>query len=298
MYSKNRQKQFETRNEPIEDKLTFAKFMTEKRIAAGLTQKDLADRLFLSDSTISKWERGISYPDITLISQICKELQITEHEFITASDDFTARTEKRQAKRYRNLVKANQIILCGGYAVALLTCFICNLAIQHTLDWFFIVLFSIALAFSITTLPVLLKKHRTLITFGAATVLTYLLIFTCSIYTGGDWFFSFALPVTTISMTIPWFVMAAIKYFPFCWELKTGIIVLFIGLFTSFINLIIDSLLGTDLTPYLWYFDVTAWQGPNMTNKIVFYILTLAGLVFTVIGCICEIRRRTSANRR
>lgn len=42
----------------MEDKLTFAKFMTEKRIAAGLTQKELADRLFLSDSTISKWERG------------------------------------------------------------------------------------------------------------------------------------------------------------------------------------------------------------------------------------------------
>ena len=144
----------------------------------------------------------------------------------------------------------------------------------------------------------LLKKHRTLITFGAATVLTYLLIFTCSIYTGGDWFFSFALPVATISMTVPWFVMAVIKYFPFCWELKTGIIVLLMGLFTFFINPIIDSLLGTDLTSYLWYFDVTARQEPNMTNKIVFYILTLAGLVFTVIGCICEIRRRASARQR
>lgn len=281
----------------MEDKQTFAKFMAEKRIAAGMTQKELADRLFLSDSTISKWERGVSYPDITLISQICKELQITEHEFITVSDDFAARVEKRQAKRYRSLVKVGQIALCAGYAVALLTCFICNLAVQHTLDWFYIVLFSIALAFSMTTLPGLLKKHRTLITFGVATVLTYLLVFTCSIYTGGDWFFSFALLVTTVSMAVPWFVMAVIQYFPFCRELKTGVILLFTGLFTSIINPMIGSLLKTELTPYFWYFDLTAWQGPNIASKIVFYILTLAGLVFTITGTLCEIRRRASAKQ-
>lgn len=281
----------------MEDKITFAKFMMEKRIAAGLTQKELAERLYLSDSTISKWERGLCYPDITLISQICKELQITEHEFITASDDFTARIEKRQAKRYRNLVKSNQIVLCAGYGIAILTCFICNLAIQHTLSWFFIVVVSIALAFSITTLPVLLKKHKTLITFGTATALVYLLLFTCDLYTGGGWFASFAFPIATISMTLPWGIMAIAKYTHLCWQLKTGIIVLISGLFTSFFNPLIDSLLGEDVTPYLWYLDVTAWQGEGMANKIVFYSLILTGIVFTILGIICQVRRSVSTRK-
>ncbi len=279
------------------DKQTFAKFMTEKRIAAGLTQRELAERLFLSDSTVSKWERGVSYPDITLISQICRELGITEHEFITASDDFTARVEKKQARRYRNLVKFLQIALCSGYGAALLVCFICNLAIQHTLSWFFIVLVAILLAFSITTLPVLLKRHRVLAVFGSATLLTYLLLFVCSLYTGGDWFFSFALPIASISMVIPWSVMALLKYAPLCWQLKIGLIVLIMGLFTAFINPIIDALLGKELASYLWYLDLTAWQGPNLANKIVFYALTLTGLAVTAVGCVAEIRRRLSANR-
>ena len=49
------------------NKQAFAKFIAEKRNQAGLTQKQLASRLFVSDTTVSKWERGLSYPDITLI---------------------------------------------------------------------------------------------------------------------------------------------------------------------------------------------------------------------------------------
>ena len=130
---------------------------------------------------VQRYLEAVSYThlDITLISKICEILQITEHEFITASDDSAARMEKKQAKRYRGFVKTCQIGLCAGYGIALVTCFICNLAIQHALSWFFIVLAALALAFSLTILPALLHKHRLLITFGTATVLTYLLVFTC-----------------------------------------------------------------------------------------------------------------------
>lgn len=39
----------------MEDKTTFAKFLLEKRLAAGLTQKDLAEHLYVDSSTVSKW---------------------------------------------------------------------------------------------------------------------------------------------------------------------------------------------------------------------------------------------------
>ena len=50
--------------------------------------------LFVTEGAVSKWERGVSYPDITLISDICRVLDITEHELITASIDTDARKMK------------------------------------------------------------------------------------------------------------------------------------------------------------------------------------------------------------
>ena len=42
----------------------------------NMTQKQLADALYLSDRTISKWERGIGCPDITLLPQLATLLDI------------------------------------------------------------------------------------------------------------------------------------------------------------------------------------------------------------------------------
>lgn len=36
----------------------FGAFISEKRKALGMTQKELAEKLFLSDKAVSKWERG------------------------------------------------------------------------------------------------------------------------------------------------------------------------------------------------------------------------------------------------
>ena len=66
----------------MKDKKIFGSFIKEKRIEKGYSQKDLAEILFVTESAVSKWERGITYPDITLITDICKALDITEHELI------------------------------------------------------------------------------------------------------------------------------------------------------------------------------------------------------------------------
>ena len=66
----------------MEEKDTFGKFLRRKREECGLTQKEMARRLYVTESAVSKWERGISYPDISLVSQICGVLNISEHELI------------------------------------------------------------------------------------------------------------------------------------------------------------------------------------------------------------------------
>ncbi len=49
------------------NKEAFAAFLTQQRKEKGWTQKELADRLFVSDKAVSKWERGLSLPDISLL---------------------------------------------------------------------------------------------------------------------------------------------------------------------------------------------------------------------------------------
>ncbi len=49
----------------------------------NLTQKELADMILVSDKTVSKWENGRGYPDIGILEQLAKALQINIVELIT-----------------------------------------------------------------------------------------------------------------------------------------------------------------------------------------------------------------------
>ncbi len=45
----------------MEEKTMFGKFIAQKRKENNLTQKDLAQRLYVTESAVSKWERGVSH---------------------------------------------------------------------------------------------------------------------------------------------------------------------------------------------------------------------------------------------
>ena len=83
----------------MKDKKIFGSFIKEKRIEKNLTQKQLAEILFVTESAVSKWERGIAYPDITLITEICKALDVSESELINASNDVNLMKIKKVVKK-------------------------------------------------------------------------------------------------------------------------------------------------------------------------------------------------------
>ena len=126
---------------------TLGNYIREKRMEKGYSQKQLAQMLYVTESAVSKWERGANYPDITMISDICRVLDISEHELVTASNDDDYRRIKRESKLYRRITDAGFITLSVAYAIAPVICFIVNLATSHTLSWFWVVLASIVCAF-------------------------------------------------------------------------------------------------------------------------------------------------------
>lgn len=62
-------------------------FIQERRKAKKLTQVDLSEKLGVSDRSVSKWERGVCLPDISLFKPLCKELDITINEFLNGKKD-------------------------------------------------------------------------------------------------------------------------------------------------------------------------------------------------------------------
>lgn len=174
---------------------TFGSFLKEKRLEKGLTQKELASFLIVSESAVSKWEKDVARPDISLLPKLSEILGVSEHELITASIDNQARQDKTQAKKWRALSTTWSWFFYIAYAVALLPCFICNLAVQKTLSWFWIVLSALVLAFTFTNLPKLIKKYKLLFIPLSNFLALCLLLAVCAGYTNGNWFWVVALSV-------------------------------------------------------------------------------------------------------
>ena len=61
-------------------------YIAKKRREKNLTQEQLAEKLGVSNKTISKWENGKCMPDYSIVEQLCKELSVTLSELMDGED--------------------------------------------------------------------------------------------------------------------------------------------------------------------------------------------------------------------
>ena len=252
------------------DKKTFGSFIKIRRTERNYSQKDLAEILCVSESAISKWERGVSYPDITLIADICRVLDISEHELITASTDTDTRKMKYEARKFRAIRDTWFWVPTISYGVALVTCLICNLAVNHTLSWFFVVLAALICAYTFVPTVTCFFESKKLLAFTVSTYLSIcLLLFTCAVYTNG----------------LSWFLTA-------CIGILMGYVLLFVPILLSKTNYsrykFIISVTATFGLTVLMIIHIRIWQAFMFGNAI---LMALYGFV-PVIACavICAFR--------
>ena len=65
------------------DKTEFGAFVAENRKKLALTQKELAEKLHVMDKAVSKWERGLSYPDVTLLEPLAEAFGLGVSELVS-----------------------------------------------------------------------------------------------------------------------------------------------------------------------------------------------------------------------
>jgi len=257
---------------------SFGDFLKQKRQENNLTQKELARILFVSDSAVSKWEKDVAHPDITLLPKLSEVLGVTEHELITASIDKQTREEKVQAKKWRIFSRSWNLFLYISYTLALIPCFICNLAINKTLSWFWIVFFSLLLSFTFTNLPKLIKKYKLILLPLSMYLSLCMLLASCAIYSSsnGSWFYiaSLAILLGLIIVFVPIFIS---KYKIFIKIKKYND---FISIGIDFISLNI-LLIVIDLYTVLNNFVSTHWYF-SIALPIVFYLYIIINVLISV----------------
>ena len=85
------------------DQIKTGRFIAEQRKAHGMTQRQLAERLSVSDKTISKWECGNGLPEVSLMLPLCELLSINVNELLSG--------EKLDADSYKQHAEENMMKL-------------------------------------------------------------------------------------------------------------------------------------------------------------------------------------------
>lgn len=91
------------------EKKTLGTFLSALRRAKGMTQRELAEKLNVSDKAVSRWERDESAPDLTLIPVIAEVFDVTSDELLRGArrsdSDSPERTALRTEKQLQRLLK-------------------------------------------------------------------------------------------------------------------------------------------------------------------------------------------------
>lgn len=255
-------------------------------------------------------------------------------------------THAKKEKRYSTTVG---IVTAGILMIPVIVCLICNIAIGHALDWFFIVLASLLVFASITVLPMLVPEKKGFWTIiGFTTSLLLLLLVTC-IYTKGNWFFlagvpvvfglsvvfmpyavyqinlpeilkkqkgflvmtwdtiwlyaiifvcgvystaerywSIALPITTFCILLPWAIFICIRYCRVHPMIRAGIVMMILGIFTAFVNDVINWVIYGMWHMRILDFDFSRWNSVSAMNGnitlIICIVLLVMGILLIAVG--------------
>lgn len=133
------------------EKKSIGSFIAALRKASGLTQRELAERLNVSDKAVSRWEREESLPDLSLIPAIAEIFGVTADELLRGErrkeGESLPRAGEKSEKQLKNLINRsllrfnNRSIIAAGVTLAgLIAAMVANVGFNKAWVAFFIAL--------------------------------------------------------------------------------------------------------------------------------------------------------------
>lgn len=249
-------------------------FIRRLRKERGMTQKELAAALGVTDKAVSKWELGASLPDVALLLPLAERLGVSATELLagvrapeapsqtpeaaaprdTAGDllSYARRTASQRWEKLRLWLFAG---LSGSFLLSAAVCWICDMALNRELTWSLIVCVSLALAW-VVLLPLLTLRRGPVpgaLAALSAAILPYLYILGDLL--GDPRVFRFGLPIAPAAAVYLWGVYAVCRrHRRRRWHAAGDILLL-----TAMLNFTVD------IAVYLLAPNELLWGGPLMT---------------------------------
>lgn len=104
----------------------IGKFIAEQRKKQGMTQAELAEKLYITDRAVSKWETGKSMPDSSIMLDLCKTLNISVNdllsgEVVTKMDNYNEKLEQNLLEMVKEKEKADRSLLTLEWVIGILS---------------------------------------------------------------------------------------------------------------------------------------------------------------------------------
>lgn len=241
------------------------------RKSKGLTQKELAEKLNLTDKAVSKWERGLSSPDVALLLPLSQLLGISTDELLAGDCAYTGTTADENnddeavsenidipvhidtkndvtccppmtSGKSKKILRIVFAALSAALILAVIICFICDFCLNSSLSWSLIVLSSSILAW-LMLLPVFTasrKMAKKIIAVLTIAIIPYL--FTLGILLDSPEVLRLGAPIAAVSIIAAWCIYALFDIFKSRKLIPSGLCPVIVMCATWCINLIISRL--------------------------------------------------------
>ena len=225
-------------------------FIRDRRLQLELTQQQLADKLGVTDKAVSKWERSVSYPDITILRELADALEVSVSELLAGKQDASpvppevedvvldtvtyAETARQKNSRWKSILFLVLSICCS---IAALVCFIFFWITGWDRGWATNAIQSIAFGWAVCYPLLRTEKHPVRNAMVIASVFVYPLLWSLGAH------HAWHLGIVVVSVAYAW---AAYWIFQRYWRQK-GVAIALILLLGGLLHVSINVMAGRGL---------------------------------------------------
>ena len=106
------------------DLIKIGKFIASCRKDKNITQEQLAEKLYITDRAVSKWERGLSLPDADKMLDLCNILDINVNELLNGEKidmkDYEKKTEELLVELAKQEEKKNKRLMMDMWMILII----------------------------------------------------------------------------------------------------------------------------------------------------------------------------------